>query len=258
MMGPEQHGGLAELAEASADRAVLRAHSALDIVVEAQHARWRIGLTDDAFSGWVAVRVDATGESFGDTPGWLGEPDLSPDRVVNNMLQLRWLPGARQGWSIPIDATHPWHHLEDVRYARCPAGDTGGGCGLIGPMHLMRCVVDDFPKVDLDEPVEVRCRGCENRFDGRLQAAPSTGLAVCQRCAAASRVPALTPTMCCPECGTIQPAPNQRPAVEATLSSSLQRLAVRRPTVQPSPDRGALDPSNVLSLPQPSDHSLRR
>jgi hypothetical protein len=254
MTGRSIADAVAELAEAAADRAVLRSATTYELTVAAHRAVWRVGASGGDFPGWSTVRVDAGGLSFGGVPAWLGGPDLGTEQVIDNMLSLRWLPAARQGWSIPVDTSHPWDVLNNVSYARCPGGLDGSGCAVVGPVHVMRCVIEDLPHVDLDEPFEVCCGSCGNRFDGRLQAAPVTGLGVCQRCTAANPVPLQAATMRCRECSTFQPVTKPHQVEQEVPSSSLQRLAARRPTPTPTLVGEGVDLANVVRFPGSPEH----
>src|SRR5262245_26566567 len=106
---------LDRVAEAAADRGVLIGHAPGGWVrVSARQACWRLSVCGGDFPGWQALRVDGIGDGLVAVPGWLGDTDLAPDRVVDNLLRLPWLPAARPGWSCPVGTSHPWTTIEDL------------------------------------------------------------------------------------------------------------------------------------------------
>jgi hypothetical protein len=177
---------LEQVAQAAADRAVLRGHEPDDTVfISAHFAIWRIYPADEGL-GWRAMRVDGQRHDLTDVSGWLGDLGLPPAKVIDNLLGQNNLPVDPAGVLPWIDTTHPWTSPDNAWYARCPvaglATATNTGCGLTGPVDLIRYATTDVSTVDLNQPVEVACQVCSYDFDGRLQAAPRTSTYTCPRC----------------------------------------------------------------------------
>jgi hypothetical protein len=195
------------------------------VFVTAHHALWGVLHDEDTIPGWIAFRCDNTQREIPGTAGWLGASDLDADQILDNLLSKAELPADLYGHRVPTG--HPYQ-LEppDDAYLDCPA------CRHIAPVEEADYLLTADGRVDLDQPVLVRCAVCGDQTDGRPHARIRTRDHTCPQCHTTTRAPEWPSRIACSACRTRFVAD----AITGTaLEAELHRIEQQRGQTQSEP-----------------------